>query len=150
MQRTSPNAFAAALLLSLAISLPAIAQDASGSSEASPSEDAEWQAEDTGSPEEEIGSIDETMPDTSQDTANVEEVASKTSSDTAGTEGDSPSDSKKLKRKLKGFLIGLLLPAVERRLRKEADDHDGAPSADDAESGLASVETSETEAEQEP
>jgi hypothetical protein len=129
------QARAAAWLLGLALALPASAQELSDASDTTfESTDAEVVEEDASE------TTSESAPDAMSEgapEANADDVALEIPDEGSEAEDDA-SDGKTLKRKLKGFLAGLLLPEIERRLRK----HTG----DDAEdSGLASSEDGATE-----
>lgn len=132
MSRLSHNALAAALLLSLALAAPVAAQDVSDPYDAAAQEGG-WESEDAAPAEASEDSGESSGDDTMPQDAAIDEAAAASTPQAADAEEDA-SDSKQLKRKLKGFLAGLLLPVVEKRLRKAAgqeEDDAGLTATDD-------------------
>ncbi len=136
MNRIATHALAAALLLCLAIAAPVHAQDASDTSEAAASEDAGWSPDDPGSSavEEDFDGSD--ASETDVDAASTEDAADSEGSDdsqaaasTRATEQQSAG--RQIKHQLKRLLMGVLLPAVERRLAKASGESE--PASEDTE-----------------
>lgn len=129
MKRTNTG-LAAAMLLCFALAGQAVAQTSpamADQADAPLSEDeAEAQATEEESQPVAIDPAEEVPPDESSGATMAEEDG------TATTEGQE-SESRSLKDKLKRMLLGVLLPAVERRLHKAVDsDDDVSPEADAA------------------
>ena len=129
MKRPIITALATAMLIALAMAVPATAQppsdetadtaDMADMADVMPSEDeAEGQMA-TDESEVFAGSPSEDAPQDDLPDATIAEEDG-----TAAPEGKT-SESRQLKSKLKRMLIGLLLPAVERRMREAADSDDG-------------------------
>lgn len=141
---THPIQSLAAALLCLAIAAPDAAQDGAGNPEEPAPEDAAWQAADSEAIDD-GESFDGTDPDPAADASSTQgDAIPDAAADTPNAEDDR-SDRKQLKRKLKGLLVGLLLPAVEKRLRKAIGEE---ATADEA--GYASVDEADADTEEQP
>jgi hypothetical protein len=114
------------LLLCLAISAPVHAQDASDTSEAAASEDAGWSSDIDDSSEAgddfDAGAISETDTEAESADAGMDSDGSQSH---VNSQAPPPETSgKRLKQQLKRLLMGVLLPAVERRLAKASGESD--------------------------
>lgn len=124
MERPAPAPLVAAMLLALA--LPATAGPQSYAAESTPAPDEETipDAQDYDSPETSATAEDDTPQ---EGLSNAQAV------DEDGTVAAEPeaSGSGQLKEELKRMFVGLLLPAVERRVRKAVDGDDDKADQDD-------------------
>lgn len=133
MNCIATHAPAAALLLWLAIAAPVHAQDTCDTSETAAQEDAGWSsdADDSSEADDDFdaGAISATDTETEGTDAGMESDGSQAPVDAQASPPE-PSG-KRLRQQLKRLLMGVLLPAVERRLAKASGESE--PASEDTE-----------------